>query len=198
MRFHTYGDPAMPPIMLIHGAAMPGGITCGRLALWQSGIMLSLPTLDGHGEEAATPYVSTEKTADELLDYIDTHCSGHLFAWAGCLWRADRHRAAVPPGGCCPQGHHRRKFVYSSAGAGSFLHRVCPAVRPVDVQRKGLPLAAGHDAPDACPPKCSTRMSSSGIICRICPAPDGNHAYDVPHIYELSPDNPASGRAKPK
>ena len=38
-----------------------------------------LPTLDGHGEEYATPYVSTEATADKLLDYINEHCGGRLF-----------------------------------------------------------------------------------------------------------------------
>ena len=30
-----------------------------------------------------TPYVSTERTADQLMDYIQQHCGGHLFALCG-------------------------------------------------------------------------------------------------------------------
>lgn len=39
--------------------------------------------LDGHGEEHAIPYVSTEKTADTLMKYMEEHCNGHLFALCG-------------------------------------------------------------------------------------------------------------------
>ncbi len=42
-----------------------------------------LPTLDGHGEEYETTYISTEDTADKLISYIDENCSGHLFALCG-------------------------------------------------------------------------------------------------------------------
>ena len=83
MRFHTYGDPAMPPIMLIHGGGNAWWNYLRQARALAERYYVILPTLDGHGEEAATPYVSTEKTADELLDYIDTHCSGHLFALGG-------------------------------------------------------------------------------------------------------------------
>lgn len=34
-------------------------------------------------EEYAIPYVSTEKTADTLMKYIEEHCNGHLFALCG-------------------------------------------------------------------------------------------------------------------
>lgn len=42
-----------------------------------------LPTLDGHGEEYETTYISAEDTADKLISYIDENCSGHLFALCG-------------------------------------------------------------------------------------------------------------------
>ena len=42
-----------------------------------------LPTLDGHGEEYQIPYRSTERTADQLMDYIRCECGGRLFALGG-------------------------------------------------------------------------------------------------------------------
>lgn len=42
-----------------------------------------LPTMDGHGEEYAIPYVSTEATVDKLMDSINENCGGRLFALCG-------------------------------------------------------------------------------------------------------------------
>ena len=83
MRFHTYGDPTMPPVMLIHGGGNAWWNYLRQARALSERYYVILPTLDGHGEEFATPYISTERTADELLDYIDTHCGGHLFALGG-------------------------------------------------------------------------------------------------------------------
>ena len=112
MRFHTYGDPAMPPVMLIHGGGNAWWNYLRQARALAERYYVILPTLDGHGEEAATPYVSTEKTADELLDYIDTHCGGHLFALGGVSLggqiviellsrRADVARKAIIDGSLC-------------------------------------------------------------------------------------------------
>ena len=80
MRFHTYGDPAMPPVMLIHGGGNAWWNYLRQARALAERYYVILPTLDGHGEESAVPYVSTERSADALLDYIDAHCGGHLFA----------------------------------------------------------------------------------------------------------------------
>ena len=144
MRFHTYGDPTMPPVMLIHGGGNAWWNYLRQARALSERYHVILPTLDGHGEEFATPYISTERTADELLG----------------LHRHPLRRASVCPGrgvsgagrsssSCCPAGRMWPARLSSTgacafpAGAGSFLHRVGPAVWPVDVQRKSLPLAAG-------------------------------------------------------
>lgn len=42
-----------------------------------------LPTLDGHGEEFMTPYISTEESAAKIIAYINENCSGSVFAVGG-------------------------------------------------------------------------------------------------------------------
>ena len=42
-----------------------------------------LPVIDGHGEEGNISYISTEKTVDQLIEYIDNNCDGKLFAVSG-------------------------------------------------------------------------------------------------------------------
>lgn len=83
MKFHEFGDPANPSIMLIHGGGNAWWNYLRQARALSDRYHVILPTLDGHGEEYATPYVSTEDTADKLMEYIDAHCGGHLFALGG-------------------------------------------------------------------------------------------------------------------
>jgi pimeloyl-ACP methyl ester carboxylesterase len=83
MKFYTYGDPKLPAIMLIHGAGWSWWLYRRQAEKLQDRYRVILPVLDGHGEEAALPYVSTEASADKLLEYIDLNCGGKLFALSG-------------------------------------------------------------------------------------------------------------------
>lgn len=139
MRFHTYGDPAMPPVMLIHGGGNAWWNYLRQARALAERYYVVLPTLDGHGEEATTPYVSTEKTADELLDYIDTHCSGHLFALGGVSLggqiviellsrRADVARKAIIDGSLCIPQPGLARFCMASVrlfGRWMFSEKAC-------------------------------------------------------------------------
>lgn len=42
-----------------------------------------MPTLDGHGEEYALFYKSTEESARQCIEFIDRSCDGHLFLLSG-------------------------------------------------------------------------------------------------------------------
>lgn len=83
MNFHEFGDKAFPHIILIHGGGNAWWNYLRQARALSERYHVILPTLDGHGEEYAVPYVSTEKTADELLEYIDTNCGGRVFALCG-------------------------------------------------------------------------------------------------------------------
>jgi pimeloyl-ACP methyl ester carboxylesterase len=83
MKFHTFGDPGLPAIMLIHGAGWSWWLYKRQAEKLQDRYRVILPVLDGHGEEAAIPYVSTEASADAIIEYIDHNCGGRLYALSG-------------------------------------------------------------------------------------------------------------------
>lgn len=83
MKFHEFGDPSAPAIMLIHGGGNAWWNYLRQARELAGRYRVVLPTLDGHGEEFATPYVSTEDAADKLLAYIDGQCGGSVFALGG-------------------------------------------------------------------------------------------------------------------
>lgn len=120
MRFYEYGDPCLPHVMLIHGAGWSYWLYLQQARMLQDRYHIILPVLDGHGEEAHVPYSSTEDTVDQLVEYIDKHCGGRLFAVSGVSLggqvvvellsrRPDIARKAVIESGLCiPQPGLRR------------------------------------------------------------------------------------------
>ncbi|MEG0461933.1 alpha/beta fold hydrolase [Gordonibacter sp.] len=83
MKFHEFGDEGNLTIMLIHGGGNAWWNYLRQARVLADRYHVVLPTLDGHGEEFAVPYVSTEATADKLMEFIDTRCGGHVFALGG-------------------------------------------------------------------------------------------------------------------
>ena len=83
MKFHEFGNKNRPHIMLIHGGGNAWWNYLRQAEVLSNKYHVILPTLDGHGEEYETTYISTEDTADKLISYIDENCSGHLFACVG-------------------------------------------------------------------------------------------------------------------
>lgn len=69
--------------MLIHGGGNSWWNWLRQARVLSEHYFVILPTLDGHGEEFAVPYISTENSADQLLSYIETSCQGHLYALCG-------------------------------------------------------------------------------------------------------------------
>ena len=83
MKFHEFGDRKRPHIMLIHGGGNAWWNYLRQARVLSEHYHVILPTLDGHGEEWGIPYVSTESSADKLMEYIETYCEGHLSALCG-------------------------------------------------------------------------------------------------------------------
>lgn len=83
MNFHEFGNPKKPHIMLIHGGGNAWWNYLRQARILAEDYHVILPTLDGHGEEYRTPYISTEDSADKLISYIDRHCGGRLFFLCG-------------------------------------------------------------------------------------------------------------------
>ncbi len=83
MNFHEFGDKHNPHIMLIHGGGNAWWNYLRQATVLSDQYHVILPTMDGHGEEYATPYESTEATTDKLIEYINKNCKGTLFALCG-------------------------------------------------------------------------------------------------------------------
>jgi len=139
MKFREFGNSDNPHILLIHGGGNSWWNFKRQAETLSSRYHVILPTLDGHGEEFASEYISTEDTADKLLDYIDTHCGGHLFALCGVSLggqivmellsrRSDLTQKAIIDGSICyPQlGMARFSiFVFKLLGNIIFSERAC-------------------------------------------------------------------------
>lgn len=83
MNFHEFGDRSKPHIMLIHGGGNAWWNYLRQARALSGNYHVILPTLDGHGEEYGTEYISTEDSAEKLIQYIDRQCDGHLFCLGG-------------------------------------------------------------------------------------------------------------------
>lgn len=83
MKFHEFGDIHSPHIILIHGGGNSWWNYLRQARLLSDKYHVILPVLDGHGEEFQKEYVSTEQSAQEILEYIKDQCGGHVFAIGG-------------------------------------------------------------------------------------------------------------------
>ena len=112
MKFHEFGSKKNPHIMLIHGGGNAWWNYLRQARALSDRYHVILPTLDGHGEEYALTYKSTEDSADKLMAYIEENCGGHLFALGGVSLggqivmellsrKADITRKAIIDGSLC-------------------------------------------------------------------------------------------------
>lgn len=83
MKFHEFGDKTNPHIMMIHGGGNAWWNYLRQARILAKDYHVILPTLDGHGEEYNTEYISTMDCAQKLIAYIDKNCDGHLFLICG-------------------------------------------------------------------------------------------------------------------
>ncbi len=83
MKFHEFGEQNSPHIMMIHGGGNSWWNYLRQARILSDRYHVILPTMDGHGEEYAEKYISTEDTADKMMAYIVEKCNGQLFALCG-------------------------------------------------------------------------------------------------------------------
>lgn len=83
MKFHEFGDKNFLHILLIHGGGNSWWNYLRQARMLSDEYHVILPTLDGHGEEYQRDYISTEYSAQIIMDYIKDNCGGKLFALGG-------------------------------------------------------------------------------------------------------------------
>ena len=83
MVFHEFGDKKFPHILLIHGGDNSWWNYLRQIRMLSDKYHVILPTLNGHGEEYQKDYISTENSAQEIMEYVKNNCDGKLFAVGG-------------------------------------------------------------------------------------------------------------------
>ena len=83
MIFHEFGDKNFQDILLIHGGGNSWWNYLRQARMLSDKYHVILPTLDGHVEEYQKEYISTENSAQQILEYIKNNCDRKLFAIGG-------------------------------------------------------------------------------------------------------------------
>ena len=83
MIFHEFGDKNFPDILLIHGGGNSWWNYLRQARMLSDKYHVILPTLDGHGEEYQKDYISTENSAQQIMEYIKNNCDRKMFAIGG-------------------------------------------------------------------------------------------------------------------
>lgn len=83
MIFKEYGDSHLPTIILLHGGGLSDWSLKKITESFKTNYHIVTPIIDGHGEAGETNFISIENSSKKLLNYIDTHLNGRVFALGG-------------------------------------------------------------------------------------------------------------------
>ncbi len=83
MLFKEFGDRDLPTIILLHGGGLSWWSLNGIVEQLRWEYHVVTPIIDGHGEDGHETFESIEKSAGNLLSYIDDHHGGKVFALSG-------------------------------------------------------------------------------------------------------------------
>lgn len=83
MKFKEFGDKNKPVIIFLHGGGLSWWSYKPQIEMLQNNYFIIVPVIDGHGDAWENTYVSIEKSAEQVIDYIKENCSGKVFAICG-------------------------------------------------------------------------------------------------------------------
>lgn len=83
MIFHTFGDPSAKPVVLIHGMLNPWQLWEDAAEHFSKEYYVVVPELDAHTEEEKSEFISVEREADKLREYVIREFGGNLFMISG-------------------------------------------------------------------------------------------------------------------
>lgn len=73
LKFHTFGNPNNPVLLLIHGLLIPWQIWIPKIEELMNDYYLIVPALNAHVEDEATEFISTEAETEEIEAYLLSH-----------------------------------------------------------------------------------------------------------------------------
>lgn len=99
MLFHTFGSPENRAVVLIHGVLTPWQMWEYQIDKLRENYYVVIPALDAHTEEMTSEFVSVEKEAEKIENYIINNLGGRVYAVcgismgaviSGIIWRNGR------------------------------------------------------------------------------------------------------------
>lgn len=73
MKFHTFGEPTSPVMLLIHGMLTPWQIWDDQIKAFCESYYVIVPELDSHTEDEPSSFVSIEEEAEKIEDWLIDH-----------------------------------------------------------------------------------------------------------------------------
>ena len=83
MKFNVSGNSEWETIILLHGGGLSDWSLKRQVDYLSKNYYVVTPIIDGHGEDGETTFKSIEDSADQLINFIDMHCNGRVFAICG-------------------------------------------------------------------------------------------------------------------
>lgn len=83
MIVHTFGNNENKAVMLIHGMLNPWQIWEDAVSVLSKDYFVIVPELDAHTEDKPSRFISVEKEAEQLKEYLIKNHNGELYALCG-------------------------------------------------------------------------------------------------------------------
>ncbi len=83
MRFLEFGNKQNKKLLLIHGYNASWKMWNFYVKKLEVNYHIILPILDGHDEKIKSNFISVEKCADNIIDYVKKECSGEIYSICG-------------------------------------------------------------------------------------------------------------------
>lgn len=83
MKFKEFGSKENKTIVLIHGFGISWRMWAPQIDAFCHDYPVVVPVLDGHDEESNSTFISVEKSAEDIIEYIKENCQGKVFAICG-------------------------------------------------------------------------------------------------------------------
>lgn len=83
MIFHKLGQEGKPLVVLIHGCFQPWQSMLPIAKHFEKDFCVLIPALNGHTVEEKTSFLSIEKEAEEIEEYVISNFGGEVFALCG-------------------------------------------------------------------------------------------------------------------
>jgi pimeloyl-ACP methyl ester carboxylesterase len=83
MIFKETANNGLPTIILLHGGGLSYWSFQKVIEQLQTDFHIVTPIIDGHGEDGEETFISIEDSSAKVLNYIDAHCHGKVFALGG-------------------------------------------------------------------------------------------------------------------